>query len=400
MTIAERELSAELLAIEELEEAAHYLDLEPSILMRLRQPEREVHMNLQVRRENGETAMLSATRVQHSSARGPCMGPLVVSREKTSADMRAEALKRTLQYALWGLPFCGSAGLLPIDIDEWSEQDLRSLAANFERACTYWDKHEVLTPSRNLPAQMIAWMLSGSAADREHLARFTGKAISMGGVDREYIAARFTTGLVRSSVRQPLNGVAVAMLGFDSLAQRTAVELESAGARIVAAADCSGAVYRRAGLNIELLREHVTREDAIFGFKEGESLSFDEMLMAECDVLILGEGEAVRRKPAARFILEAGGSAAEVAAGDCTVIPALIADFGLGYADFLEWRKVECGFCSEREIMRGMQGQIHRVWQEVSGYARKHNLSMRRAAQIMALARVAEVMRMNQGSCC
>ena len=40
MAFAEREFSAEILAIEDLVHAAHYLDLEPWILMRLRQPER------------------------------------------------------------------------------------------------------------------------------------------------------------------------------------------------------------------------------------------------------------------------------------------------------------------------------------------------------------------------
>jgi glutamate dehydrogenase/leucine dehydrogenase len=396
MTIAERELSAEILAIEELEQAAHYLDLEPWILMRLRQPERELQFNLQVRRETGETAMLQATRIQHSTSRGPCMGPLIVSQSRTVADIRAEALQRTLQQALWGMPFGGSAGLIPADIDKWSELELRSLCSSFGEALTCRDNFDVLTPSRNLPTQTIAWMITGSVADREHLARFTGKPISMGGVDREYIAARFTAGLVRSAIHQGLAGVKIAILGFDSLAQRTAVEFESAGARITAAADCSGAAYRPSGLDVELLRDHVAQEGVIFGFPEAQIMSYEEMLTEDHDVLILNQGQGLLTKTGAKVILEAGGSAAEEALEGKTVIPSMIANFGLNYADFLEWRKVECGFCSEREFMRGMQGHVRRTWQDVSGFAHKHNLSLRKSAHVLALFRVAEAVRMKQ----
>jgi glutamate dehydrogenase (NAD(P)+) len=397
MTIAERELSAEILAIEELEQAAHYLDLEPWIMMRLRQPERETHVNLQVHRESGETVMLRGAHVEHSTLRGPCMGPLVLAKGCTSAELRAEALRRTLQYALWGMPFGGSASSIPVELDGWSEQELRRVVCTFHEPRLGAGDSSIVTPARELPSQMMAWIAAGAPADREHLSRVTGKPVSMGGIDREYVAARFMAGLVRSALGRNLGGVQVALAGFDSIAQRTAVELELAGARIVAVADCSGAVYQRAGLNLELLREHVAREDVVFGFAEAQSMSLEDMMRTECDVLALSDGHEMKAKPAAKMIVEAGGKIAPELGCDDSVIPSLLGDFGASFADFLEWRKAECGFCSDREVMRGMQGQIRRTWQEVFGYARRHNLSLRRAAQVLALAKVAEAMRVKQG---
>jgi glutamate dehydrogenase/leucine dehydrogenase len=194
-----------------------------------------------------------------------------------------------------------------------------------------------------------------------------------------------------------LAGVQVAMSGFDSIAQRTALELELAGARVVAVSDCSGAVCRRSGLNVELLREHVTREDVVFGFSEAQLISFSEMLNFECDVLILGDVHELPVRPAAKLMIEAGGTVARELGCEESVIPSTLSDFGLSFADFLEWRKAECGFCSEREVMRGMQGQVRRTWQEVSDHAREHNLSLRKATHVLALSRVAEAMRVKHG---
>ncbi|HET9697413.1 MAG TPA: Glu/Leu/Phe/Val dehydrogenase dimerization domain-containing protein [Terriglobales bacterium] len=394
MAIAERELSAEMLAIEELEHAAHYLDLEPWIVMRLRQPEREIHLNLQVRRESGETAMLRASRVHHSTSRGPTLGPLLVSNSIGMADVRAEALKLTLQYALWGLPFCGSVGHIPVDFNEWSEKDLRNIVCSYTEALSGSEKADVIAASRDLPPQMITWMFSRLPGDHEHLSRFTGKPVSMGGIDREYVAARFMATLVRSVAGRNLLGLQIAMLGFDSLAQRTAAEFEAAGAKVIAICDCSGAVYHESGLNIETLRQHVAREDVVFGFPEAESQTLEKMIRTPCDVLILADSHDLQIRPAAKIIVEAGGSTAPELGCEAAVIPSMLADFGLSFADFLEWRKAKYGFCSDREIMRGMQGQIRRTWQEVSDYAHKHNLSLRKAAQVMALSKVAEAMRM------
>jgi glutamate dehydrogenase/leucine dehydrogenase len=108
----------------------------------------------------------------------------------------------------------------------------------------------------------------------------------------------------------------------------------------------------------------------------------------------LADSHDLQIRPAAKIIVEAGGSTAPELGCEAAVIPSMLADFGLSFADFLEWRKAKYGFCSDREIMRGMQGQIRRTWQEVSTYAHKHNLSLRKAAHIMALSKVAEVMRM------
>ena len=52
--IVEREQPVELMAAQQLEEAAKFLDLEPWIVRRLRQCEREVTVNLEVIREGGE----------------------------------------------------------------------------------------------------------------------------------------------------------------------------------------------------------------------------------------------------------------------------------------------------------------------------------------------------------
>src|SRR5436309_2130439 len=86
MVMASRELLQEppaLMAAQQLEEAAKFLDLESWITRRLHHCEREVQVNLQIIGDEGQPMMVRGCRVQHSRVRGPDMGPLHFSKEMT-----------------------------------------------------------------------------------------------------------------------------------------------------------------------------------------------------------------------------------------------------------------------------------------------------------------------------
>src|SRR3954468_14255568 len=250
-TVAEREVSAELMAAQQLEEAAKFLDLEPWILRRLRQPEREVTVNLELIRDNGEPMMYRGVRVQHCAVRGPYMGPLMFANDRADRDGHALATQLTWQSALWDMPFGGSAGGIGASLEELSEREARLLTRAYVEALAgvIGDGRDVLTPERAGHREVNAWALCAlGKTEREQLSAVMGKPASMGGVDREKIAALFSRALLTVSLREQgmkLSGARVVIAGFGIEARWLASALESADACVMAVSDRSGALFHR-----------------------------------------------------------------------------------------------------------------------------------------------------------
>ena len=395
-----REASPELEAAQQLEEAARFLDLEKWIVQRLRYCEREVQLHSQIISDAGEARIVRALRVQHSSIRGPGMGPLVFSKRMSNADIHTLAMSLTWQWALWKLPFCGSAGLIAADLDELSEREARLLTRYYVNQLrgVLGPQLDVLVPSRNNHPEVMAWAVTAlGGSDGRTLASVTGKPASLGGVDTTGIASRFFRSLFGCVMKQyglPGKGARVALLGFDQTARRLALELERSGTRIVAVADQSGGVHDPAGLNVGLLIGHSEKEQVVFGYPEAQPITIDDMLRLSCDALILCGPDGLRQHPVARVIFEAGGEVQCTLPAKTSVIPPLLADFGLNFAAFCEWRKNSCGGFAEVDGLRGLPVHVRNIWREVWDYAQRHELTLRSAALTLAVSRVAEAMRM------
>jgi len=395
-----RDTSAELEVAQQLEEAARFLDLEKSIVQRLRYHEREVELHSQVISDQGEARIVRGLRVQHSSVRGPGMGPLLFSRRLSNSDIHAMAMTLSWQWALWKLPFSGSAGLISTDLDELSEREAHLLTRSYiaQLRGLLGPQADVLTPARGAHPQIMAWALSAlGAANSRKQASVTGKPISLGGIDLQGIAARFFRTLftcVMKELGQPAKSARVVILGFDQTAQRLALELERTGSCIVGVADQSGGLHDDAGVNIGNLIQHVAKERVLFGYPESQSKSIDDLLHLPCDALILCGPDPLRQSIAARSIFEAGGEVQCTLPGKTLVVPSLLADFGLNFASFCEWRKNSCGGFAEIDGLRGLLTHVSNTWREVFHYSQKHDLTLQRAALALAVSRVAEAMRL------
>jgi glutamate dehydrogenase (NAD(P)+) len=399
-TIGERELSAELVSAQNLEEAAKFLDLEPWIVRRLRQCEREVTVNLEIIRDNGEPMMFRGVRVQHCAVRGPYMGPLMFSKDFSESDGHALSTQLTWQSALWELAFGGSAGSIGASLDDLSERESRLLTRAYVEALqgVVGYGRDVLTPERGGHREVNAWALAAMGnTERELLTAVTGKPASLGGIEREKIAALFLRGLITAALREQgmkLAGVRVAIAGFSEESRSLASAFETAGAGVVAVSDRSGAVLHRSHLDVRSLLEFVEKEDVVFGYPGAESISTEEMMQLPCDVLVLSVGQELRVSPKARLVVETGGKVSCILRKETLVVPILLADAGLRIADYLEWRKSACGVVSDRELLRGLQGQVRKTWSEVREHAQRYDISLEKSAMAIGVSRVAQAMRM------
>jgi glutamate dehydrogenase (NAD(P)+) len=191
-----------------------------------------------------------------------------------------------------------------------------------------------------------------------------------------------------------LAGAQVAIAGFSAESRWLASALESARASVVAVSDKSGAVFHRSRLDVRPLLEFVEKEDVVFGYPHAESMSAEEMMQLSCDVLVLSAGQELRVSPKARVVVEAGGKVNCMLRKETLVLPSLLADAGLRIADFLEWRKSACGVVADRELLRGLQGQVRKTWSEVWEHAQHYDIGLEQSAMAIGVGRVAQAMRM------
>ncbi len=395
-----RDASPELEAAQQLEEAARFLDLEKWIVQRLRHCEREVQLHSQIVTDAGEPRIVRSFRVQHSSARGSGMGPLLFSKDMSVSALHALAMRLTWQWALWKLPFSGSVGLLSADLGELSERETSLLVRDYTNQLHGFvgPQQDILSPARNTHPQVMAWAVSAlGATDAHSLATITGKPMSLGGVDVEGVAARFFRLLFTCAMRQAgvaAKGARVAIIGFDQAAHRIALELECTGTRVVAIADHTGGVHDQRGLNTNSLVQHVDREHVLFGYTEAESLLLTDLLKLPCDALILCGPEPLLLPAPAPVVFEAGGEVHSASPANTILVPSALADFGLSFASFCEWRKNSCGGFTEVDGVRGLPVHVRNTWHEVWEYAQHRGLTLSRAALALAVSRVAEAMRM------
>jgi glutamate dehydrogenase (NAD(P)+) len=205
----------------------------------------------------------------------------------------------------------------------------------------------------------MAWIYDTFAMmhpGRNNLPAVTGKPLDIGGSHgREEATARgclFATrrALERGVVRglKQLGGARVAVQGFGNAGSIAARLFAEAGAQIIAVSDSRGGVASEKGLDPVALAAHKKKTGSLAGAAGTRSISNDELLASECDVLIPAALEnqlrcdnavAVR----AKLVVEAANGPTTPAADrmlyerGIPVLPDILANSGGVCVSYFEW---------------------------------------------------------------
>lgn len=411
---AEEELNPYLEATLALEQAAQQLDLEDWILQRLKHSERELVVHLPLLRDHGDAVTFTGFRVQHSTARGPALGGLRFAPDAHLSQIQALALARTWQAALLNLPLGGSAGAVVCDPAALSERELQQLTQDYVFALRdLLDPYQdILAPDSGCHERMMAWMLDTYARARGRLAPgvVTGKPAGLwGGVPPGVMTARGLLVLLEEMLAErkaSLAGRRVALQGFGQVGATLARLLDEAGARLVAVADISGGLYNDDGLDVGALRAHGRRQGVLFGCAGGEAVRNADVLAAPCDVLVLAAASrqvtsANAAHLEAKLVLEAAPGAVTAAAHEVlesrgvVVAPDLLATAGGLIACYLEWvRNVNPAAPPSGDEQEYLRRTMQAAYREVRALDVGPGTSLRRAAQVLAVGRLAEALRL------
>ena len=394
-------------AVAQLQEAARVAKLDPELVARLSQVERYVEASIPVRMDDGSERFFTGFRSQHNDARGPYKGGIRYHPQVDLDEVRALSFWMTFKNAVVNVPFGGAKGGIGVDPRQLSDGERERLSRGYVRRL-----YRLIGPSLDVPApdvntdgQVMAWMLDEYEAltGAKAPATFTGKPVDRGGSEGREEATGFGGGVVLKAARAALKlegEFTVAVQGFGNVASRFAEALEGTGARIVAASDSKGGVYREQGLDIAALARHKKDTGALHGFPGGADISNQELLALPVDVLApaalenalnAGNARAVR----AKMVLELANGPTTLEADalfreqGIPVIPDILANSGGVATSYFEWYQNMHG---ERWTRDEVLGKLARIMEEafasVEAARQQFGTTYRIAAYAVAAKRI------------
>ncbi|HEM61513.1 MAG TPA: Glu/Leu/Phe/Val dehydrogenase, partial [Chloroflexi bacterium] len=283
------------IAQRQLDEAAELLGLDPGMHAFLREPMRELHVSLPVRMDDGSVQVFKGFRVQYNDARGPAKGGLRFHPDETIDTVRALAAWMTWKTAVVDIPLGGGKGGIVCNPKEMSQSELERLSRAYIRQVG-----RILGPKSDVPApdvytnpQIMAWMMDEYSVLQGYSEPgvITGKPLALGGSEgRMDATARGGMYCLREAGKVlglDLRGATVAIQGYGNAgyyAQSLGEEL--LGLKTVCVSDSRGGILSAAGLECEEVKEHKDETGTCVGLQDTDSISNEELLELDVDVLV------------------------------------------------------------------------------------------------------------------
>ncbi len=394
--------------------AADVLDLDAGLREVLRRPERELTVALPVLLDDGTTKVFTGYRVQHNFLRGPCKGGIRFAPNVNLDEMRALAAWMTWKCSVVDIPFGGGNGGVVCDPRELSDRELEMITRRYTVAIidVLGPDRDVPAPDRNTNERTMAWMMDTYSMHVRSTTTgvVTGKPISIGGSrGRQEATGRGVMLVCREAMkklgRRPEN-TRVVVQGSGNVGGIGALLLYREGYQIVSMSDTFGSLYDEKGLDVPEVLEHLRVHRRLEGYPEAEHIPNSEQLQLDCDLLIPAatqnqitsrNAERIR----AKLIVEGANGPTTAAAQEIlddrgiVVVPDILANVGGVTVSYFEWVQDRMGyFWTEEMVNTRLEQAMVKAFGEVNQTALDHEISLRTAAYVLAIDRVASVYKM------
>ncbi len=387
--------------------AARIMDVGERIETLLATPLRTVSVQVSIELDNGEIRTFKGYRVQHDNARGPMKGGLRFHPDVNEDEVLGLASLMTWKTAVVNLPFGGSKGGIQCNPAELSVKELERLTRKFVDQI-----HDVIGPTRDIPGpdmntnpQVMAWIMDQYSRYHGHSpAVVTGKPIDLyGSRGREVATARGLQFIAREILRDvglQMTGTRFAIQGFGNVGSHAARLFHEDGAKIVAVSDVHGGVQNARGLDVPALFEHVKKTGSVRGFSGGTPCRNEDVLVADCDVLVPAAiGGVIDKRVAAevraRIVLEGANGPCLPEADEVfeqrgvLVVPDILANAGGVTVSYFEWvQNMQHITWEEERVTSELQRVMKEAYEKVGQISRTRKLPLRTSAYVLAIGRV------------
>lgn len=401
----------------QLDVAAQVSNANANIVEQLKNPDRYIKVSIPVQMDDGTQKIFSGFRSQHNNARGPYKGGIRYHQDVNLDEVRALSFWMTFKNAVVNVPFGGGKGGIIVNPKELSEGELERLSRGYMKQMfrNFGPLVDVPAPDVNTNGQIMAWMRdefekqTGTSAPGV----ITGKAAENGGSEgrteatgfgggyilREALAAGLVPGASATEGRKT-----IAIQGFGNVATYLAEYVKEHGFKVVALSDSKGGIFNENGIDLAAAEAHKKETRALKGLEGSTEITNEALLELDVDVLVPAALENVLTgenagKVKAKFILEManGPTTPEADAifsqNGVTVVPDILANSGGVCVSYFEWYQNQNNESwAKEDVLKKLDEHMVAAFQAVRATQEKHNVTMRTAAYIVALERIAEKM--------
>jgi glutamate dehydrogenase (NAD(P)+) len=398
------------MAVQQFELAAEKLGLSEDMREILRTTKRELIVNFPVRLDNGRIKTFNGFRVQHNVNRGPAKGGIRYSPDVTLDEVKALAMWMSWKCAVVGIPFGGAKGGVICDPKQMTPGELERLTRRYttEISLIIGPHSDIPAPDVNTNPQVMAWMMDTYSMHEGFSipAVVTGKPLSIGGSEGRNEATAtgvlFVTRRAARRIGMPLKGARVAIQGFGNAGSVAARLFHNEGCKVVAVSDTQGGIYNEAGLDPAAILRYKRERGTVIGFPQAQLLGPLDVLEVPCDILVPAAVEGVitdanAERVQARIVAEAANGPTTPEADrilfrkGCLVIPDILANAGGVTVSYFEWvQDLQSFFWGVEEITQKLEVIMNQAFDAVTREADSYHCDMRLAANMLAIARVAE----------
>ena len=359
---ADNGLDLYVIAQQQFDRALSWIDdLKSGLIDYLVTPKRTVHVRFAIHMDDNSVQTFHGFRVLHNTARGPGKGGIRYHPDVTEHEVAALAALMTWKTALVDVPFGGAKGGVVCNPKELSRAELRRITRRF-----VIELGDAIGPYTDIPApdvytneQTMAWIYDTFDVfhrGQNNRAVVTGKPLRLGGsLGRDAATGR---GCLNATERflghgiceglDSLEGLRIAIQGLGNVGSNTMRLFHEAGAKIVCVSDSQGGVADEEGLNPEEVIAHKAENGTVVGLPETKTITNEDLLTCDCDILIPAalECQILKEnadKVRAKLVVEAANAPVSPDADKIlqkrgvVVLPDIVANGGGVVVSYFEW---------------------------------------------------------------
>ncbi|GGF04313.1 Glu/Leu/Phe/Val family dehydrogenase [Hymenobacter cavernae] len=398
--------------------AAEILGLDDETYNVLKAPDKQIIVNIPVTMDNGQRRVFEGYRVVHNTILGPSKGGIRYDMHVHLDEVKALAAWMTWKCAVVDIPYGGAKGGIICDPTTMSPGEIERLTRGYTLAMK-----DVFGPDRDIPApdmgtgpREMAWLMDefSKTTGMTSPAVVTGKPLVLGGslgrVEATGRGVMVSAIAAMKKLGMDPKQSSVAVQGFGNVGSWAAKLLSEKGLKVKGVSDISGAYWNENGINIdEAIAYKNAHNGRLDGFTGAVKMDADELLISPVDVLVPAAVEDVITEHnandiKAKLIVE-GANGPTAASADpiirdkkIMVVPDILANSGGVTVSYFEWVQNRLGYkWSENMVIERAERIMTDAFEKVYATAEKYNVTMRIAAYVVAIDKVAQTYKYRGG---